>query len=316
MKHKEANIRQIDLWKTDSWKSVECYNNWFVSFAPQAFITARNGSMKKILNMLSITDDLRAITVDNVLRQPQILEALRMVTSPPLAQDRLVGLSYTKKTLLKTLEQGKTPKGGFTSDIRLSIAKMIEVIEKMKDKELFPWLASNQITPQQRRRSASIVADRLTGVVSDPIIQNAQEERQFKVISDYLQTKGYTYVNKVASFEDMLPKSFSFHVNVPIIIGQERKVNMPIDVAVCSREYTKYPLLIECKSAGDFTNTNKRRKEEAIKISQLKATYGEDIKFCLFLCGYFDTGYLGYEAAEGIDWIWEHRVSDFEKLGI
>ena len=28
------------------------------------------------------------------------------------------------------------------------------------------------------------------------------------------------------------------------------------------------------------------------------------------MCGYFDAAYLGYEAAEGIDWIWEHRIED------
>jgi len=48
----------------------------------------------------------------------------------------------------------------------------------------------------------------------------------------------------------------------------------------------------------------------------LKATYGNNVDFILFLCGYFDSGYLGYEAAEGIDWIWEHRVDDFKKAGI
>ena len=36
----------------------------------------------------------------------------------------------------------------------------------------------------------------------------------------------------------------------------------------------------------------------------------------LFLGGYFDSGYLGYEAAEGIDWVWEHRPDDFEKVGL
>ena len=36
----------------------------------------------------------------------------------------------------------------------------------------------------------------------------------------------------------------------------------------------------------------------------------------LLLCGYFDTGYLGYEAAEGIDWVWEHRIGDVDLLGI
>jgi hypothetical protein len=32
------------------------------------------------------------------------------------------------------------------------------------------------------------------------------------------------------------------------------------------------PLLIEAKSAGDSTNVNKRRKEEATKMSQLRRT--------------------------------------------
>ena len=76
------------------------------------------------------------------------------------------------------------------------------------------------------------------------------------------------------------------------------------------------PVLIEAKSAGDFTNTNKRRKEEAIKIQQLRKTYGEKVAFNLFLCGYFDSGYLGYEAAEGIDWVWEHRIDDLVGFGL
>jgi hypothetical protein len=74
--------------------------------------------------------------------------------------------------------------------------------------------------------------------------------------------------------------------------------------------------LIEAKSAGDFANTNKRRKEEATKIHQLRESYGPDVQLILFLCGYFDSGYLGYEAAEGLDWVWEHRIEDLGQLGI
>lgn len=76
------------------------------------------------------------------------------------------------------------------------------------------------------------------------------------------------------------------------------------------------PLLIEAKSAGDYTNVNKRRKEEAAKMNQLRNTYGGRVRFILFLCGYFDTGYLGYEAAERIDWVWEHRISDLADFGL
>ena len=76
------------------------------------------------------------------------------------------------------------------------------------------------------------------------------------------------------------------------------------------------PLMIEAKSAGDFTNTNKRRKEEAQKINQLRHTFPSGVQFVLFLCGYFDSGYLGYEAGELIDWVWEHRIDDLEKFGL
>ena len=77
-----------------------------------------------------------------------------------------------------------------------------------------------------------------------------------------------------------------------------------------------YPVLIEAKSAGDFTNVNKRRKEEAAKFGQLRFTYGRRIALVLFLGGYFDSGYLGYEAAEGIDWVWEHRPDDLAEVGL
>lgn len=91
-----------------------------------------------------------------------------------------------------------------------------------------------------------------------------------------------------------------------------------IDVVILPKSANDrdFPLLIEAKSAGDFTNVNKRRKEEAVKMQQLKNTYGNIVSYSLFLCGYFDSGYLGYEAAEGIDWIWEHRINDLEQLGI
>ena len=57
-------------------------------------------------------------------------------------------------------------------------------------------------------------------------------------------------------------------------------------------------------------------KEEVAKVNQLHSTCGEAVQFVLFLCRNLDSGYLGYEAAEGIDWIWEHRIDDFDELGL
>ena len=116
----------------------------------------------------------------------------------------------------------------------------------------------------------------------------------------------------------MAAGTFNFHLNVPVKLESGTSVNIPIDAVIMpkSARPSDYPIFFEAKSAGDFTNTNKRRKEEAVKMSQLRSTYGAKIKFNLFLCGYFDTGYLGYEAAEGIDWVWEHRIDDLTQFGI
>lgn len=95
-------------------------------------------------------------------------------------------------------------------------------------------------------------------------------------------------------------------------MGSKKQVNIPVDAVIMRKDAKEgnFPALFEAKSA-----TNKRRKEEAIKIQQLRKTYGDKITFDLFLCGYFDSGYLGYEAAEGIDWVWEHRIDDLAQFG-
>lgn len=110
--------------------------------------------------------------------------------------------------------------------------------------------------------------------------------------------------------------TYAFRMNVSV--GKSLKVNIPIDIVIQPKKPRRgrLPILIEAKSAGDFTNTNKRRKEEATKIHQLHATYGNSVVFILFLCGYFGSDYLGYEAAEGLDWVWEHRIHDLLKLGL
>src|SRR5208282_3881948 len=149
-----------------------------------------------------------------------------------------------------------------------------------------------------------------------------QEKRQLGIIEKYLAPRGYKLKAHPsnAPITQMEPGTFSFRLNVLVKPSKAdaKTVKIPIDAVIQPRKtkLPNLPLLIEAKSAGDFTNVNNRRKEEATKIAQLKSTYGEQVVFVLFLCGYFDAAYLGYEAAEGIDWVWEHRIQDLDKLGI
>jgi type II restriction enzyme len=190
--------------------------------------------------------------------------------------------------------------------------------------DIFPWLSEDRgPAKEERYRSSTIVADRLCGAVAEPIVRNAQEKRQLVRIEKYLTDRGY--IRKApkagAPLAQMEPGTFWFRLNVhvkPSKGAEANSVKIPIDAVIQPRKakLPNLPVLVEAKSAGDFTNVNKRRKEEATKINQLKATYGDQVIFVLFLCGYFDAAYLGYEAAEGIDWIWEHRIEDIDQLGI
>lgn len=315
------NRFRTDRWKEDSNLSVDLYNQWFIASAPVAYRKARAGVINDVISAIKGLDHYRSISSDKLIANPQFLSVLRASTAPPLAIDRLVGLSGTTRNLITSLEKGKLPRKSVNKDFIEYLSQIITVINKLMDYEIFPWLnGSNIPSSQMINRSASIVADRISGALADPIIRNSQEARQLKVIDEYLTNRGYRRIkaSEIQSIETMPALSYAHHINVPIE-QNGKNINMPIDVVIQSdyRNENHFPLLVECKSAGDFANTNKRRKEEATKVNQLRHTYGDDkITFILFLCGYFDTSYLGYEAAENIDWIWEHRVSDFSLYGI
>lgn len=318
-----VNRDKPDRWKKDIACSVDMYNDWFMNFAPKAFRSTRVETTADVEKSLSATDNLTNIHPDILKEHPAILPTLRMSTCPPLAVDRLIGLSGVPSNLVKRMESGrKFPPRMSQAQLDAELRKIVVIIEKMADPDIFVWLGRSKLVEKNEiHRAATIVADRLCGSVANPIIRNAQEKRQLEAIKSWLQLRGYRFIppEDTAKFNMMPRGTFSFRMNVSVELGGGKKrVNMPIDAIVMPKSAVKedLPIFIEAKSAGDFANVNKRRKEEAIKMTQLRKTYGEKVKFNLFLCGYFDSGYLGYEAAEGIDWAWEHRIDDLELLGI
>lgn len=313
------NANKPERWKTDIINSVDFYNTWFMQFAPQTFRDARKVITNQVNDAIKNTADLTLLTPELLKQHPSTLSMLRMATAPPIARDRLSGLAYVSRTIINRMEiDGKLPTRIVEADLNVILTRILDIIARLLDRDIFPWL-EHAIAPteQERERASTIVADRLTGATADPIIRNAQEQRQLKAIGDFLTKRGY----KVARFpqnlplREMKPGTYTFRHNV--VVGMHRQVNVPIDVIIQPQMplADQLPILIEAKSAGDFTNTNKRRKEEATKMRQLRETYGDTITYVLFLNGYFDSGYLGYEAAEGIDWVWEHRIDDLLELG-
>lgn len=315
------NSDKTNQWKADVTASVDLFNSWFMRFAPKAYRDTRVRTTSEVEKALVQSRELRAITPEVLRAHPAVVPTLRMSTAPPIARDRLVGLAGVKKSLVESMEEGRLPPRMKAADLNRDLKAICDIITKLLDRDIFPWLEDGSSPTQRvRERAATIVADRLCGATADPIVRNAQEQRQLALFDEFLT--GLKYRKQSHSpdgpLTEMAAGTFAFRMVVLGKADDGRKVNIPIDVVIQPKTLrpSRLPILIEAKSAGDFTNVNKRRKEEATKIRQLKAAYGPKIEYLLFLCGYFDTGYLGYEAAEGIDWIWEHRMNDLMKLGL
>lgn len=316
------NSNKPDLWKEDIAHSIDFYNRWFIEFAPTAYQAQRAEQQKRVKQAFEWTQNLREITPDVLRANPSLLPVLRMTCAPPLARDRLMGLAYASKSLISSMEGrddrvSRIPPRFQSERITEELTSICDVIQELIDRDLFVWLNEDR-TPENEEidRAVSLISDRLCGFMSDPIIRNAQERRQLETLAKWLHRAGYKRIALTDVHEPTSMPPGTYAVRLTLKVGVEGKFGLPVDCAIqpWNAKQGSLPLLIEAKSAGDATNTNKRRKEEAQKLSQLRKAFGNKIVYVLLLCGYFDSGYLGYEASEGIDWVWEHRITDLAQL--
>ncbi len=316
-----VNRDKPERWKQDIAQSVYMNNKWFLRFAPKAYRKARVKTTKDVEKALKATHNLMYVDVALLKRRPGILPTLRMSTCPPLAVDRLIGLAGVSKSLVNVMEKkGKLPPRMGRRELDRDLERIAKIIKKMADPDIFVWLGrDNGPSKKELYRAATIVADRLCGAVANPRIRNAQEQRQLAAIKNWLKSRDYTTADGGTKYNEMDPGTFSLRLNVP---GKQEDADKPVNISVDAVVMPKkartgeLPLLIEAKSAGDSTNVNKRRKEEATKMHQLRGTHGKNVRFILFLCGYFDSKYLEYKDAERIDWVWEHRIDDLSQFGL
>ena len=70
-----------------------------------------------------------------------MLPTLRMSTCPPLAVDRLIGLAEVPASLVKSMElQGRLPSRMNSTEREYALTKIVGVIEKMLDPDIYIWL--------------------------------------------------------------------------------------------------------------------------------------------------------------------------------
>ncbi len=317
------NSDKPHLWKADVEKSIDFYNDWFLRFAPETYRQQRKIRTKEVIAAFEKTADLTQITPDILRQNPGVLPMLRMITAPPLARDRLMGLSYVGKNLIESMEgkdakPPRLPSRMPAAELTEALTRICDVIAEVADRDLFPWLDEGGRPDEVALdRAATVVVDRLCGAAADPIIRNAQEKRQLTAIGRWLKRQGYRQISTEEARDprSMSAGTYTFRLGLPA--GKSKAtVSVPIDCVIkpVGSAAGEMPVFIDGKSAGATLNIFKRWKEDAQKFTQLKMCYGRDLRLVLVLCGYFGPEDLGSEAAEGIDWVWEHRLADLGGL--
>jgi hypothetical protein len=199
-----------------------------------------------------------------------------------------------------------------TKEPRAQLEAMVAFLRPLLDPFLFVWVEDGRDpTGLERDKALLVVGERLATAFYLPEHRNAQEARQKHLMRSYLKSQGFD--ESPASAWELPPGTFGFGRGVAGMREGGGPQKLPMDCVVAPRDEGLPLALVEMKSAGDFTNVNKRRKEEADKHVSLKRAHGDKIVFLLQLFGYFDDKYLGFEASAGIDWAWDHRLSDLAR---
>lgn len=64
------NKFRTDRWKEDSNQSVDLYNQWFMTSAPEAYRKARAGVINDVLSAIKGLDCYRSISSENLIANP------------------------------------------------------------------------------------------------------------------------------------------------------------------------------------------------------------------------------------------------------
>lgn len=307
------NIHDQEKWNADIKESVRTYNEWFQSYTPKIYYSVREASAHMIDRFFVDSNNMTELSVGFLQQYPHYLGILRLAAAPPVARDRLKGLSQIQAgTLIKKMEESQN---WIMSNQQEDLERMLSVISKLLDRELFGWIAENR-TPSDKEllKAKAVLTDRMSASRADSIIRNSQEKRQLDILTTFLDGKGYTQVVGLSPLEQLKAGQYTIHSSL-FHTGSGQPVAISIDLSIRSKKNGQL-ILLEAKSAGDFVNVNKRRKEEAQKFRQIMEEYGDQVQYLLFLGGYFDERYLQYMSSEGMDWLWEHKQEDLEKLNL
>jgi hypothetical protein len=301
-------------WDADIELSSRNMRAWLASVRP-------NGVTRPVLE-LEITKLIESADWANELpsllaTDSRLIKILRSLTRRDIGSEQFSQFIGIGKSRLERLEGGQTVRGLSAEAFDLAADLLLNEL----DSDLAPWVLDQRPPTQAEVGKASVVgADRVVRRVFSTQIRYMHEPRQLDVLEDFLLQRGYRKVSDGPIADprcDTKPGEFGFRRSVVGTVENGSELSQSVDVVVkpFGSNDQQLPIFIEAKSMSDVVNPNKRQKEEAQKAASLRRKWerpDDRVNFILLLGGTVPRRYLAVERDSGLDWFWEHRVTDLD----
>lgn len=263
-----------------------------------AYLKAYDEVEEAIAELLDSTTDLANLGAHAaaIFRQPQLLEAFRYLTAPPISLDDLKVLADTTSLAPRSLE--------IQPDL---LARLVETIQAGLDPRRFPWLIDAR-EPTDRERHAAVVASsslmamRRTETARRNEGKAAQEEDVRQALLQYGLDQVFVPGNTIANLSQA-PKVGTFTTEVTL---GSRKADFVVGL------WDQRIMAIECKVSNSSLNSVKRlNNDAAAKAEVWTRDFGTlNIVPAAVLSGVYKLHSLDDAQRRGLALYWAHRLAD------
>jgi len=247
---------------------------------------------QRVREFMDRTDDVRNLSGDLFVRDPDTTTPARHVTGPPVSQDDLntfVGANITKR---KNVPRDAADEGA-------------EIIKDLIDPKRFPWIPEERKPTAEEREKAIMSTTTLWAVKrTQTNRRNDPSQRQEAKILDAVTDAGWTEqsvnsIESAAEIENLSKGCVAHRVQV---------CNSESDIAIRLRDGRL--LAIEAKASNSKVNSIKRLIREACgKASSWRDEFGDQVIPAVVLSGVYNLKHLKEAQNEyGMVIFWEHDI--------
>lgn len=251
-------------------------------------------SIIKVEKLFIASQDLRSLNGSVFVKNPDLIDAGRFLTGPPISQDDL-----------KTLAGVKPPK---TAIDDLQAEKVADIIMQAIDRKRFPWIAAKRAVKRSERRTAILWTAGVWAVELIRTWRRSESSRtQEALIADILRESGYKRVD-IPAPRNIRPGDFDLFPR-GTYTGELKLDGSKCDVPVRLRNGKI--LAIECKVSNSEVNSIKRLvREVGGKADAWRNSFGAGIITVSVLSGVFGlTTLIEAQKSHGVNIVWEHDLS-------